>query len=95
MKIPSRLGVDRLKERVIRELPSKKVVSYALALMNPRIFSGDNGRVLGYDNSHSHSHRHYTGTRVPDPFIGYESLYERFKREWQAIAIKFGNGEQT
>ena len=48
VKIPSRLGGGVLKERVIRDLPSKKVVGYALAYINPLIFSGDNGRVLGY-----------------------------------------------
>ena len=61
VKIPRRLGGGILKERVIRELPSKRVVSYALAYINPIIFSGDNGRVLGYDNSHDYSHRHYLG----------------------------------
>ncbi len=45
VKIPSRLGGGPLKERVIRELPSKKVVSYALAYINPLTFSGYNGRV--------------------------------------------------
>ena len=94
MKIPSRLGGRTLKERVIRELPSKKVVSYALAYVNPLMFSGDNGRVLGYDNSHAYSHRHFMGSIVPDPFSSYEELYERFEREWQEIAIRFVNGEQ-
>ncbi|MDO8301526.1 MAG: DUF6516 family protein [Lacisediminimonas sp.] len=94
VKIPSRLGGGILKERVIRELPTKKVVSYALAYINPLIFSGDNGRVLGYDNSHGYTHRHYMGSIVPDPFTGYEDLYERFEREWQEIAVKFVNGEQ-
>ena len=94
VKIPSRLGGGTLKERVIRELPSKKVVSYALAYINPLIFSGDNGRVLGYDNSHDYSHRHYMGSIAADPFTSYEELYERFEQEWQAIAIKFVNGEQ-
>ncbi|MBP8191807.1 MAG: hypothetical protein KBF81_09815 [Aquabacterium sp.] len=93
VKIPSRLGGGVLKERVIRDLPSKKVVSYALAYINPRIFGGDNGRVLGYDNSHDYSHRHYMGIVTPDPFTSYESLYERFEQEWQEIAIKFVNGE--
>ncbi len=46
VKIPSRLGGGVLKERVIRDLPSKKVASYAVAYINPLIFSGDNGRVL-------------------------------------------------
>lgn len=94
VKIPSRLGGGTLKERVIRELPSKKVISYALAYVNPLIFNGDNGRVLGYDNSHAYSHRHFMGSIVPDLFISYEELYERFEREWQEIAIKFVNGEE-
>ncbi len=94
VRIPSRLGGGILKERVIRELPSKKVVSYALAYINPLIFSGDNGRVLGYDNSHAYSHRHYLGSIAPDPFTSYEDLYERFEREWQEIAIEFVNGEK-
>ena len=93
--VPSRLGGRTLKERVIRELPSKKVISYALAYINPLIFSGDNGRVLGYDNSHDYAHRHFMGTIVPDPFTSYEELYERFEREWQEIAIRFVNGEHT
>ena len=94
MKIPRRLGGGVLKERVIREVHSKKIVSYALAYINPLIFSGDNGRVLGYDNSHGYSHRHCMGFIVPAPFTSYEELYERFEREWQQMAIRFVNGEQ-
>jgi len=93
VKIPRRLGGGILKERVIRELPSKQIVSYALAYINPLIFSGDNGRVLGYDNSHLHAHRHYMGFITPDVFTSYEDLYERFEREWQEIALRFVNGE--
>ena len=91
--IPVRLGGGVLKERVIRELPSKKVISYALAYINPLIYSGDNGRVLGYDNSHGYSHRHYMGSITPESFTSYEELYDRFEQEWQALAIKFVNGE--
>ena len=91
--IPMRLGGGVLKERVIRELPSKKVISYALAYINPMIYSGDNGRVLGYDNSHGFSHRHYLGTVTAEAFPGYEALYERFESEWRDIAIRFVNGE--
>lgn len=81
-----------MTERVIRELPSRKVVRYALAYINPLIWSSDNGRVLGYDNSHDYCHRHYMGSSVPDSFTSYEELYERFEREWQEIAVKFVNG---
>jgi hypothetical protein len=37
------------------------VTRYNLAYVNPLIFSGDNGRVLGYDNAHGEHHRHYMG----------------------------------
>lgn len=93
VRIPARWGGGVLKERVIRELPSRRVISYALAYINPLIFSGDHGRVLGYDNSHGHSHRHFMGRVTPEPFVSYEDLYDRFEEEWQAIAVKFVNGE--
>mgnify|MGYP001126529806 CR=1 FL=1 len=38
-------------------------------------------------------HRHYMGTVTPERFTSYEALYDRFEQEWQAIAIKFVNGE--
>jgi hypothetical protein len=84
VSIPSRLGGGVLKERVI---------SYALAYINPEIYGGDNGRVLGYDNSHGFSHRHFMGSMTAEQFPGYEALYEKFETEWQEIAIKFVNGE--
>jgi hypothetical protein len=93
VSIPARLGGGVLKERVIRELPSKKVIAYALAYINPAIHGGDNGRVLGYDNSHGFSHRHFMGQVTAEPFPGYEALYERFETEWQEIAIRFVSGE--
>ncbi len=37
------------------------VTRYNLAYINPTIYAGDNGRVLGYDNAHGHHHRHYMG----------------------------------
>jgi hypothetical protein len=90
--VPSKLGGGVLKELVIRELPSKKVIKYSLAYINPKIYGGDNGRVLGYDNSHGFSHRHFKGTISAEAFPGYEALYEKFEKEWQSIAINFVNG---
>lgn len=91
--IPARLGGGVLKERVVRDWSSRQVVLYALAYINPLIYPGDNGRVLGYDNRHGHSHRHFMGVVTPEPFTSYEALYERFEQEWQSIAVKFVNGE--
>jgi hypothetical protein len=39
-----------------------KTVRYNLAFINFRLFSRDNGRVLGYDTAHGHLHRHFAGT---------------------------------
>ena len=55
-----------------------EVVRYSLAYVNPSLCGVDNGRVLGYDNSHSHHHRHFMGRREGFEFAGYESLAARF-----------------
>jgi hypothetical protein len=94
VKIPRRFGAGVLKERVVWELPSKKVIRYALAYINPLIFGGDNGRVLGYDNAHGFSHKHFMGEMTREPFAGYKALYDRFDAEWKEIAMEFVNGSQ-
>lgn len=64
-----------------------------MAYINPLVHAGDNGRVLGYDNSHGYSHRHFMGEVTREDFPGYEALYDRFEKEWREIAIKFVNGK--
>jgi Family of unknown function (DUF6516) len=93
VQIGKRFGGGVLKEYVIRELPSRNVIQYSLAYINSAIFAQDNGRVLGYDNSHGYSHKHYFGVVTPQAFTTYEELYEQFETEWQQIAISFVNGE--
>ncbi len=59
-----------------------KVVKYSLAYINNMIFSGDNGRVLGYDNAHNFHHKHYFGEiSEVDDFTSYQDLVERFERK--------------
>lgn len=93
VQIGKKFGGGVLKEYVIREIPSKQVIHYSLAYINPAIYSGDNGRVLGYDNSHGYSHKHYFGVITPEKFTSYEELYDKFETEWQKIAIDFVNGD--
>lgn len=93
MTIPSRLGGGVLKELVEQEVPSWKLRHYSLAYMNPLIFAGDNGRVLGYDNTHGYPHRHFMGKITPEPELSWEEIREKFEMEWRTIAIKFVNGE--
>ena len=57
-----------------------KIVKYNMAYINKNIFSNDNGRVIGYDNSHNFHHKHYFGEITElDDFINYQELVKRFR----------------
>ena len=62
-----------------------KVEKYNLAYINPRVCQSDNGRVLGYDHSHGHHHRHYMGEVEPFEFYGYSALQARFETEFRQL----------
>ena len=72
-----------LKEEVWLE--SGRVVKYSLAYINLQICIEDNGRVLGYDNSHGQHHRHFMGSVAPFHFSNYEDLVERFQTEIEEL----------
>lgn len=61
------------------------VTRYAVAYINPAIYQGDNGRVLGFDNAHGYHHRHYMGTIEPVEFDSYTATLERFQQEWSLL----------
>ena len=56
-------------------------MAYSLAYVNLRVFAKDNGRVLGYDNSHDFHHRHFRGAVEAVDFSTYDALAERFYNE--------------
>jgi hypothetical protein len=58
-----------------------EVARYNLAFINHFLTSVDHGRVLGYDNSHGHHHRHFKGIVESFEYVDYEALRERFIRE--------------
>ncbi len=68
-----------LKEQIWLE--DGTVVAYSLAYVNLRVFAKDNGRVLGYDNSHDFHHRHFRGAVEAVDFSTYDALAERFYNE--------------
>ena len=70
----------KLKEEVW-QTDDGQVVRYSLASINHRICGVDNGRVLGYDNSHNYHHRHFMGAVEPVEFDSYDALSERFYAE--------------
>jgi len=64
------------------ENESGEIIKYSMAYINHLIFSGDNGRVLGYDNNHDYHHKHYLGEiSEVDNFTTYHNLVERFENE--------------
>jgi hypothetical protein len=68
-----------IKEQVWFE--NEKLIAYSLAYINLKRCSVDNGRVLGYDNSHNFHHRHSMGKVEAIEFKDYSELLERFIRE--------------
>jgi len=59
-----------------------EVVKYSLAYINHLVFSGDNGRVIGYDNTHNFHHKHYLSEiSEVDNFRSYQELVGRFENE--------------
>ena len=66
------------------------VTRYNLAYINPVIYGGDNGRVLGFDNAHEYHHRHFMGKVEAVEFESYEATLERFQQEWLLIVQPTG-----
>jgi hypothetical protein len=65
-----------LKEEVWQSR-NGQVAKYSLAYVNPAFCGTDNGRVLGYDNSHDRHHRHFMGKQESFEFSGYEAVATR------------------
>ena len=81
-------GNGILKRRVwVNE--NDEVTQYSLAYINHHIHTGDNGRVLGYDNVHNYHHRHYLGEVEPVDFKSFENIEMSFQREFEVIHEKF------
>ena len=62
-----------------------KITRYNLAYINAQLFSGDNGRVIGFDNAHGYHHRHYYGKVEAVSFTSYEDIEMLFEKEWLAL----------
>ena len=74
----------RLREEVWQRMDGE-VTRYNLAYINLLVCQLDNGRVLGYDNSHGFHHRHRMGKVEAIEFNDYETLATRFREEVQVL----------
>lgn len=82
--ISSRKGNGRLIRKVWVN-KQKDIVKYSLVYVNFRIFQGDNGRVLGYDNDHGYHHKHYLGKIMPITFTSFAAIESSFETEFEEI----------
>jgi len=83
-RIPKARGNGILKREVWVN-SNGEVTRYSLAYINHQLCQVDNGRVIGYDNSHGHHHRHYFGQEEAIEFTGYADIEQRFEKEWRAL----------
>ena len=82
--ISSRRGNGQLRREVwVNE--EGQVTRYRLAYINHRLHSGDNGRVIGYDNAHGHHHRHFFGQMESVDFASFAEIEERFMQDWLTL----------
>lgn len=84
-KISDKRGNGKLRREVWVDEATKQVTRYNLAYINHKLYAGDNGRVVGYDNAHDGHHRHYFGVVEPIEFISFEDVEERFAQDWIAL----------
>jgi hypothetical protein len=64
-----------------------RITRYNLAYINHSLYSGDNGRVIGYDNAHSRHHKHYFGMVEAIDFVSFEDIEARFEQDWMALKV--------
>ena len=81
-RISEKRGNGILRREIWIDEGSGKVTRYNLAYINHKIFAGDNGRVIGYDNAHDGHHRHYFGEVEPVEFTSFENIEDQFANDW-------------
>ncbi|MDR2153488.1 MAG: DUF6516 family protein [Burkholderiaceae bacterium] len=85
-KIHSRRGNGLLRREVWVDAVTGEVSRYNLAYINHRLYSGDHGRVVGYDNAHDDGHhRHYFGVVEPVECANFDEIEQRFEQDWTSL----------
>lgn len=74
------MGRGLIREEVWQD-DSGEVARYNLAFINHLLCRLDNGRAIGYDNSHGSHHRHACGLVGVIQYVRYELLLKRFLDE--------------
>ena len=85
--IPRSKGNGILKRQIWQD-NSGNITRYSLVYINFRLCGVDNGRVLGFDNTHGYHHKHYMGTIEPVLFKNFENIEEMFNKEFEVLHEK-------
>lgn len=83
--VPPKMGGGILRRLLWVDVKTGKVSKYSLVYINPLIYALDNGRVLGYDNSHDYDHKHYMGKTTPVDFKSFEETEKLFEEEFNKV----------
>jgi hypothetical protein len=81
-KISDKRGNGKLRREIWIDDVTGRVTRYNLTYIDHKLFAGDNGRVLGYDNAHGSHHRHYFGIVESIEFVSFQDIEERFEQDW-------------
>lgn len=84
-KISDKRGNGKLRREIWVDRATGSVIRYNLAYINHNLHAGDNGRVVGYDNTHDGHHRHYFGKVEPVDFVSFEDVEDRFEQDWISL----------
>jgi len=87
LKISRKNGNGSLIRRVWQD-DKGNVTKYSLAYINFKLYTGDNGRVLGYDNAHGYHHKHFMGNEENINFTSFEKIEETFEKEYKVLHEK-------
>jgi hypothetical protein len=87
-------GIGILREEVWLN-SDNEVVKYNLAFLLPHVFARDNGRVLGYDNTHGVHERHDYGSVEGIQFRNYPSTAARFYKEVARLRSSYEKSERV
>jgi hypothetical protein len=76
--IPKKRGNGTVRREVWIDVRGR-VSRYNLAYINTRLFAGDHGRVLGFDNAHDFHHKHEYGVVSAVDFSSFEEIEMMFE----------------
>lgn len=82
--LPKREGNGHLVRKIWVNAQDE-IVKYSLVYINENITLKDNSRVLGYDNSHGHHHKHRMGVESSIKFDSFEDMEAQFLQEFEEI----------